>query len=1143
MNVRLGALCVFAALFFASSWAAPALPRSPGPAGIGIHIVSSGPDRLLIEWQAGPYRLRSSAAGDVVALDGAERGADGRPVAGVLVGVPTGAQLKVTARVLADDRIPMPEVHSLARRAPRPLSGDDLGQPGEWLELPPGGVGTPVPVAGVVESKGAVEVGPPAMLRHQRVVRVRLFPLQRGEAGGEWWLHRHLQVQLIFEGALIGGPPATPEAFEAPPDAFEEVYRSTLVNYEQARAWRIEDLPSLFPSPARPGCCAESWRRLGGRPADADAPAPAPLKIVVDRDGLYRLTATELMSAGLPVAAIDPATLRLSAQGSEVALRVVGGEDGRLDGGDALEFYGEMRRGPEMRTKYSDENAYWLTYGAGPGLRMVESEALPPDGMLPAARAFPEHLHFEENREWFSWAFVSLEARQTDDTWFWGHMSTPDSPVTGTYAITLPAPAAGPITAERTARLRGELVGGRAKVHGHHHVRVRLNGEPLPVADVEWSDRTLAHIDAALDQDRLMDGQNSVGLELLTDNLGPDDIYLNWLEVDYPRALDVRGDRLVFDTPEQAANVVLGPFSTPAVSLYDITDPARPQHLAAPLRPSGGAWSLALRTPPAQRRLLAMADDQALAPKTAAVYRAPDLTAGTNSADYIVIAHHSLLAEARRLADHRAAQGLRVRLIDVDDVYNQFGAGLFHPDAIHDFLAYAFAHWAPPAPAWVVLVGSGHWNFKGYNPAAYGPAPPVLMPPYLWFVDPWQGEVDATNRFVTVAGDDILPDLFIGRLPADTPAQLRAMIDKIVRYDEQAQGQDWQGRALFVADNVPDDTGDFHAESDAAAVLLPPPMTARKVYMAASDPAAFAATTRAITEGLAGGVLLSQFAGHAALDRWSHASVFTTALAETIGNGPNVPVNLSFTCLDGYFYYPNRVSIAQALLWNPNGGAVASWSPTGLGITSGHAVLNGSFLHSVFDADLSRLGPATTVAKADLYATGNDLDLVDTFTIFGDPYLNLAVWRPELVLLADGSASGVLGPGQAAHLELSVHNAGRRQARPVRLSLAVPPELEAAEAVGSTVPVTAAGAAAWLLPPLDAGATAVLSLRMTVRLDGLPAVPRPVVVVARVEPATAEAASAAAAAGHEARFTFVVRAAFGVYLPWLGAGSALGPRP
>ena len=153
-------------------------------------------------------------------------------------------------------------------------------------------------------------------------------------------------------------------------------------------------------------------------------------------------------------------------------MRVIDGGDGRLDAGDAIEFYGEMRRGPEMWTKYSDENAYWLSVGEGPGLRMAEAAALPPDVLLPTADGFAERLHFEENRYWYTNAFVSLASRQTEDTWVWDWMAAQGSPVTATYAVTVPAPTTGHLT----AHVRGELAGGITNVYGQHHVRVRLNG-------------------------------------------------------------------------------------------------------------------------------------------------------------------------------------------------------------------------------------------------------------------------------------------------------------------------------------------------------------------------------------------------------------------------------------------------------------------------------------------------------------------------------------------------------------------------------------------------------------------------------------------------------------------------------------------
>ncbi len=36
-------------------------------------------------------------------------------------------------------------------------------------------------------------------------------------------------------------------------------------------------------------------------------------------------------------------------------------------------------------------------------------------------------------------------------------------------------------------------------------------------------------------------------------------------------------------------------------------------------------------------------------------------------------------------------------MVEVQDVYDEFGYGIIDPDAIHDFLAYAYSNWESPA--------------------------------------------------------------------------------------------------------------------------------------------------------------------------------------------------------------------------------------------------------------------------------------------------------------------------------------------------------------------------------------------------------------------------------------------------------------
>jgi len=121
-----------------------------------------------------------------------------------------------------------------------------------------------------------------------------------------------------------------------------------------------------------------------------------------------------------------------------------------------------------------------------------------------------------------------------------------------------------------------------------------------------------------------------------------------------------------------------------------------------------------------------------------------------------------------------------------------------------------------------------------------------------------------------------------------------------------------------------------------------------------------------------------------------------SANSPSFNNLDRLPVILSLTCLDGYWIHPltaTQSSLAETFLRAPNGGDVASFSPTGLGVANGHDVLQQGFYGALFTNGAQRLGTASLAAKSKLFATGYNLDLVSTFTVFGDPALVLPTYR------------------------------------------------------------------------------------------------------------------------------------------------------
>ena len=99
-------------------------------------------------------------------------------------------------------------------------------------------------------------------------------------------------------------------------------------------------------------------------------------------------------------------------------------------------------------------------------------------------------------------------------------------------------------------------------------------------------------------------------------------------------------------------------------------------------------------------------------------------------------------------------------------MYDEFNAGIaIAPQAIPNMLRWASEHWPAPAPAYLTLLGDGHYNMKGLNPALYGTVP-SWVPPYMVFVDPWLGEIAADMRYGDINGD-LLPEVAVGRLTAN----------------------------------------------------------------------------------------------------------------------------------------------------------------------------------------------------------------------------------------------------------------------------------------------------------------------------------------------------------------------------------------
>ena len=109
----------------------------------------------------------------------------------------------------------------------------------------------------------------------------------------------------------------------------------------------------------------------------------------------------------------------------------------------------------------------------------------------------------------------------------------------------------------------------------------------------------------------------------------------------------------------------------------------------------------------------------------------------------------------------------------------------------------------------------------------------------------------------------------------------------------------------------------------------------------------------------------------------------------SLHNDTRLPVLLEMTCFTGSFQIPDWETLDEALLRHPNGGVVAAWGATGLGVSTGHHWLAEGFMDSVYNHELEDMGTATLAGKLNLVTVGAYADLIDTFTLLGDPATKL----------------------------------------------------------------------------------------------------------------------------------------------------------
>ncbi len=668
------------------------------------------------------------------------------------------------------------------------------------------------------------------------------------------------------------------------------------------------------------------------RNSATDAPADAAIvgeldntavKLEISQDALYRLTLSDLSQAGVSISALSIDNLSLSSGGTAVPILIQE---------DALIFYGQA-----PTSRYTAVRPYILRVSQ-PGAAMTET-AVPPANAAPLTNA-PQTRHLEEDNIYLAETYRPGKP----DVWYWAELGINDQ-----VALSFDLPT---LDAAAPATLRINLWGTTSsfEIANDHDFDLVINDQLIET--LIWDGAIENIIEINLPPGTLRPGQN----QILLDNTPPgaaivDIMQVNWLELEYQAPPTAVNDLLRLPPINQT--VALDGFSGDPL-LLNIADPAQPQRL------TGQTDALALT---ADIELLAVGPDGFRSPQAIRPMRQSDWRNSANAADLLIVTTDALAPALEPLVAARQRQGLTAVVIPIAEIYDEFGFGEASPDSLRAFYQYAIANWQTP-PAYTLLVGDATTDYRGYLDGA----PQNIIPPYMIPVQ-FGGETVSDSRLVDV-DEDGRPDLAIGRWPVDTTADVEALIERTLAYEQGVASPD----SIFATDASEAQFADTANRLQEASAL---PGETNELL---DGPSAVEVADR-INQG----AWLATYIGHGSIQQLGKDDVFSSDYVDRL-DSDQPPIIVQLTCLSGLFAHQAITSLSEQMLVQ-EGGPVLIIGATSLTLPNDQEPFALNLFQNLQDPAITRIGDAFTQAKRAMpvdIAPGLQ-EISDTFVLFGDP--------------------------------------------------------------------------------------------------------------------------------------------------------------
>jgi hypothetical protein len=733
--------------------------------------------------------------------------------------------------------------------------------------------------------------------------------------------------------------------------------------------------------------------------------------------GIYKITYSDLTKYNITPALLDLGKISIQNKNKDIPI-FVSRSTGIWSPADYIEFYGEPPKDKSgNEDPYTKENVYWLVPQSKNPLRMSTQDYKNEisNSELFTPQSFLEKVHLQTVEQY---RYFTDMAATFPKIWYWLYFRAPQS-----QDVTLDFPPASYFSTDTLVNIK---IGLQAETHPPvtptHHAVFKLNG--IKIGDAYWNGFAYYSYETSFPLSLVTSIHSKLTIEAPGDiksNPPMDNFLLDYIDYSYQRKFIADGgSQVVFPGEDSKGNKVqyqLSGFPGRDITVYEASqgkriipkvsdDPNKKESYIADFvdTPSRDSFYYAIEPWCYQK------------PSRCEPVYPSDLKDTTNQADYVILSYDDFIPELDRLVKWREKQGHLVKVVKVSDVYNEFNAGIFSPEAIKSFVDYAYHKWSGPQIKYLFLIGHANFDYKDNLKNMWQVSNVDFMPTCIYVSR--ASYIVSDNTFVALDSASPYPSLAVGRLNALSKEEVRNYVDKVLDYESPKVDRGQESRFLLAAGEASMFTDDL---DNLAKEYLLPTFDISKAYVKPgpefnvweTDSVARGKLQKAFRDGIS----FAYFAGHGSNGLWSDRKLLTIQDIPLLENKGHYPIVLSMTCFSGRFEYAvdtayDACGICELLVRQKEGGAIAAFGSSGRAYVSTDSQLGRAILKGVLKDHIATLGDVIVQAKKSI----SDTDMVYGYTLFGDPALKIAVPENQLKLSVTNTSSTLVLQGYDVHV-------------------------------------------------------------------------------------------------------------------------------